>query len=337
MVTAAIWPALDYSRVPYRLYHDPEVYRHEQERIFRGPTWNFLALESRSRTRAISARPMSARRRSSSIATRTARSTPSSTAAPIAARWSGARRQRQRQGSHLHLSSLVLHAHGALIGDPVPPRAQGKGGMGPISTSGPNGLRRLTVGGRTRARSSARFADGRRSLEDYLGAVRASGMIDRFFDKPIRILGYQRQRSAATGSSMPRTRATPITRACLHEFLVTFGLDRSTQRGGVKMDARHRHNMTWAEAATATPRRSRRAAYTARRRPLDYLALKEPALRELRPGARRSAEHRDARCSFRRGLVQINNSMAMRQIRPHGHDAVEVFQTMFGYADDTRR
>ena len=32
MVTAEIWPTLDYSRVPYRLYHDAEIYKQEQER-----------------------------------------------------------------------------------------------------------------------------------------------------------------------------------------------------------------------------------------------------------------------------------------------------------------
>ena len=37
MLNAAIWPTLDYSRVPYRLYRDPEAYQREQERIFRGP------------------------------------------------------------------------------------------------------------------------------------------------------------------------------------------------------------------------------------------------------------------------------------------------------------
>ena len=46
MVTAAIWPALDYSRVPYRLYHDAEIYAREQERIFRGPVWSYLGLDS---------------------------------------------------------------------------------------------------------------------------------------------------------------------------------------------------------------------------------------------------------------------------------------------------
>ena len=46
MINAAIWPALDYSRVPYRLYHDAEIYEREQERIFRGPVWSFLGLEA---------------------------------------------------------------------------------------------------------------------------------------------------------------------------------------------------------------------------------------------------------------------------------------------------
>ncbi len=39
------WPDNDLSRAPYRVYTDTELYALEQERIFRGPTWNFLALE----------------------------------------------------------------------------------------------------------------------------------------------------------------------------------------------------------------------------------------------------------------------------------------------------
>ena len=40
------WPRNDYSRIPYWLYHDPQIYAQEQERIFKGPTWSFLGLEA---------------------------------------------------------------------------------------------------------------------------------------------------------------------------------------------------------------------------------------------------------------------------------------------------
>ena len=39
------WPEGGLARVPYRLFSDPEVYALEQERLFRGPVWNYLCLE----------------------------------------------------------------------------------------------------------------------------------------------------------------------------------------------------------------------------------------------------------------------------------------------------
>jgi len=35
----------DGSRIPYEVYSSQEIYDLEQERIFRGPTWSFVALE----------------------------------------------------------------------------------------------------------------------------------------------------------------------------------------------------------------------------------------------------------------------------------------------------
>ena len=40
------WEQNDYSRIPYRLFHDPLVYALEQQRIFRGAVWNYLCLEA---------------------------------------------------------------------------------------------------------------------------------------------------------------------------------------------------------------------------------------------------------------------------------------------------
>src|SRR6201999_655072 len=39
------WPIEGVTRAPYRLFTDPEIYEQEQQRVFRGRTWNFLGLE----------------------------------------------------------------------------------------------------------------------------------------------------------------------------------------------------------------------------------------------------------------------------------------------------
>ncbi len=40
--SAAIFRVRDGSRVPYAVFNSPEIYALEQERIYRGKTWNFL-------------------------------------------------------------------------------------------------------------------------------------------------------------------------------------------------------------------------------------------------------------------------------------------------------
>ena len=40
------WPDPGYTRVPFRVYSDEEIYRLEHEKIFRGPVWNYICLEA---------------------------------------------------------------------------------------------------------------------------------------------------------------------------------------------------------------------------------------------------------------------------------------------------
>jgi anthranilate 1,2-dioxygenase large subunit len=45
MTSAALnWPKEGNARVPYRMFTDPEIYRAELDRLFLGPTWQYLAL-----------------------------------------------------------------------------------------------------------------------------------------------------------------------------------------------------------------------------------------------------------------------------------------------------
>src|SRR5258708_33485007 len=45
-LTMQSWPKEGIARVPYSVYLDASVYRMEQEKIFRGSTWNYVALEA---------------------------------------------------------------------------------------------------------------------------------------------------------------------------------------------------------------------------------------------------------------------------------------------------
>jgi phenylpropionate dioxygenase-like ring-hydroxylating dioxygenase large terminal subunit len=176
------------------------------------------------------------------------------------------------------------------------------------------------------------LADDCEPLEDYLGAP-VLAQLRRLFDRPVRVLGYNRQRIRGNWKLYAENTRDNYHASLLHEFLVTFGLDRSTQIGGVKMDARHRHNITWAEADSDADIAGQ--AYGEARVRSNYLSLKEPELVRFR---RERADPLNIAITsvFPSAVfVQISNSLAVRQIRPRGIDEVEVFQTMLGYADDS--
>jgi anthranilate 1,2-dioxygenase large subunit len=150
---------------------------------------------------------------------------------------------------------------------------------------------------------------------------------------PSTFLGYNRQRIRGNWKLYAENTRDNYHASLLHEFLVTFGLDRSTQIGGVKMDARHRHNITWAEAESDTAELAQEA-YGAAHVRSNYLSLQEPELVRFRRERADSLNIAITSVFPSAVFVQISNSLAVRQIRPRGIDEVEIFQTMLGYADD---
>ncbi len=331
MLTSEIWPALDYSRVPYRLYHDVEAYEREQERIFRGPTWNFLGLEAEIanngdfRAAYVGDTPV--------VVNRGANGAIHAFVNRCAHR--GAMVRRELSGNATE-HTCIYHQwcyglDGGLKSIPFRRGIRGQGGMDPSFDMAAHGLRRLTVESINGALFGT-FADDPEPLEDYLGAP-VLAQLRRLFDRPVRILGYNRQRIRGNWKLYAENTRDNYHASLLHEFLVTFGLDRSTQVGGVKMDARHRHNITWAEAESDTDDMAQEAYGGARVRS-NYLSLKEPELVRFR--RERADPLNIAITSVFPGavFVQISNSLAVRQIRPRGVDEVEIFQTMLGYADD---
>ena len=331
MLNAAIWPTLDYSRVPYRLYHDPEAYQREQERIFRGPTWNFLGLEAEIpnpgdfRTTYVGDTPV--------IVNRDANGTIHALVNRCAHRGAMVRREMSGNASE---HTCIYHQwcyrlDGRLNSIPFRRGIRGKGGLDPSFDMAAHGLRKLQVTS-VSGTLFGTLADDVEPLEDYLGAP-VLAQLRRLFDRPVTILGYNRQRIRGNWKLYAENTRDNYHASLLHEFLVTFGLDRSTQVGGVKMDARHRHNITWAEAESDTAELAQEA-YGAAHVRSNYLSLQEPELVRFR--RERADSLNIAITSVFPGavFVQISNSLAVRQIRPRGIDEVEIFQTMLGYADD---
>ena len=249
MLTAEIWPALDYSRVPYRLYHDPEAYEREQEQDF--PRADLAPSRARGRdpepwrfSRDLCRR----RRRSSSTATE--HGAIHAFVNRCAHRGAMVRRELSGNASD---HTCIYHQwcyglDGGLMAMPFRRGISGKGGLDADFDMEAHGLRRLQVD----AIDGVLFGtlvDDAEPLEDYLGAPVLGTIAPACSTGRCSVLGYQPSADSRQLEVLsPRTPATTITPACCMNFCCTFGLDRSTQVGGVTMDARHRHNITWAEA-----------------------------------------------------------------------------------------
>ena len=331
MLDAAIWPALDYSRVPYRLYHDADVYEREQQRVFRGPTWNYLGLEAELpnpgdfRRTWVGDTPVVVNRDRAGVIRAFVNRCAHRGALVRREAWGNAK-------EHVCIYHQWCYGlDGRLTAIPFRRGIRGKGGMDPDFDMGRHGLRTLRVA-TVRGVLFGTLSEAAEPLEDYLGPA-VMAQLRRLFERPVAILGYNRQRIRANWKLYAENTRDNYHASLLHEFLVTFGLDRSTQVGGVTMDGRHRHNITWAEADSDTADFANQAYGDARVRS-NYLTLKEPELVRFR--RERADPLNLAVTSVFPGavFVQISNSLAVRQIRPRGVDEVEVFQTMLGYRDD---
>jgi anthranilate 1,2-dioxygenase large subunit len=326
------WPTRDYSRIPFWLYHDDDVYALEMERIFRGPVWCYLALEAELpnpgdfRTTWIGDTPV--------VVSRGDDGTVHAFVNRCAHR--GAQIVRKTHGNAKD-HTCIYHRwcysrEGKLIGIPFKRGLKGQGGM-PDFDMVAHSPRQLTVESYRGILFGTFSPDKAEPLPVYLGTF-GTGMIERFMHKPIRILGYHRQMIHGNWKLYNENLRDTYHAGLLHEFFVAFGVDRASQKGGVKMDGRHRHNMNYAYAGSDTQEEARAAYAGTGGVAVDRLKLRDTAMltyhREFDDGLNLATP-----AFFPNALlIQINNSLATRQIRPKGKDAFEVFQTIFGYADD---
>ncbi|MGH7090474.1 MAG: aromatic ring-hydroxylating oxygenase subunit alpha, partial [Stellaceae bacterium] len=234
------WPEGGPARVPSWVYTDPEIYAREQERIFGGRTWSYVALEAEIAnpgdfiTTSVGDRPVVIARgldgRINVLANRCAH-----------------RGVAFCRSDHGNAHSFVCPYHqwtydlaGRLQSVPFRHGYKGRGGMDADFRLEDHPLQRLEVTVRNGV-VFASFDSAVEPFEQYLGP-KMLRYFDRVFDgRPLALLGYMRQRIPCNWKLMVENLKDPYHASVLHVFLITFGLFRLDQESAVEMDETGRH------------------------------------------------------------------------------------------------
>lgn len=317
--------------VPYEVFTSEVCYRLEQEKIFRGDTWSFVALEAELpepgdyKSTFIGDTPV--------IVTRDADDGFNVMQNRCAHR--GAMVCREPRGNAAHLECVyhqwAYDLKGQLLGVPFRRGVRGQGGMPKgfdLSAHGLDVLRCQSVSGLIFATFSSAVAP----LRNYLGETVVAS-IERLFNRPIKVLGDQRQFMHGNWKLYAENTRDPYHASLLHLFHNTFGLYRASQRGASVMDDTGQHSLLYTMAAT-TDETTDKEIYKDSRSYDTNFSLKDPSLLAGR------SEFDDGITlvilSIFPNLIvqQIANTLAVRQIVTHGAGAFELVWTHFGYADD---
>lgn len=323
------WPPGEVSRIPYWLYSDPEVYRRELERIFYGPHWCYVALDAEIPNPGDFKRSVVGERQV--IVTRL-----EDGSVAVVENRCAHRGVRFCQREHGTATEFVCPYHqwvyaptGELMGVPFRRGVKGQGGMPADFDPKAHGLRRLEVA-RRNGLVFASFDPAVPSFEDYLGPLMLQ-YYDRTYDgRPLKLLGYSRQRIPANWKLMMENIKDPYHAGLLHVFFVTFGLFRADQKSAVEMDPAGRHGVLVSRKGDKV----RNDVTQDMRQFQENLQLQDPRILDVVhewPGEATVV----MQTLFPSVILQQQvNSMSTRHIRPRGPGCFDFVWTHFGYADD---
>ncbi|HEY0296233.1 MAG TPA: Rieske 2Fe-2S domain-containing protein [Bordetella sp.] len=329
---AITWPTKDMSRIPYGAYHGEQIFEDEREKVFRGPTWNYLGLECEIpdagdfiTTFVGDTSVLVSRHANGHVHAYVNR-----------CKHRGAPLQRATFGnakSHQCIyHQWAYNLEGQLESVPFAKGMKGVGGLPSDFDKSSIHLDALKVEV-YKGVIFATFSDHAEPLLDYFGPE-VIHELDRLFAKKVKVIGYQRQRIFGNWKLYNDNVRDPNHGGLLHMFHVTFGLYRLGQVGGAKLDPKGRHNITYNQLGSDDTEAQKGYSDTNKVYQEGY------SLRDMRMLQYKN-EHPD-----RVSLVimsvfpsvvfqQIANSLCTRQIRPKGLDEVELYWTYFGYEDDT--
>ena len=329
--SARQWPAEGFTRAPYWVYTDPDIYAQEQAKIFRGKTWNYLGLEAEV------AEPGAYKTtyigETSVLLTRAEDGSLNAMVNRCAHR--GNMVCREAFGSAKKLN-CVYHAwnynlKGDLTHAAFSKGLRGEGGLPKDFDMAEHGLQKLRVA-TICGLVFASFSDETEALEEWLGDVAAG--IRRVLRKPLKVLGYDTQRIHANWKAYHENPRDSYHANILHTFYGTFGLSRQSQESGMVLDRAGRHVYFYTKAGTEKSGAGDKEAASALRSNNEQLTLEDPSILKWRDefGDGVSVQILTTYPSF--VLHQIANSLATRQLLPKGPTQSDLVWTYFGFGDD---
>jgi anthranilate 1,2-dioxygenase large subunit/terephthalate 1,2-dioxygenase oxygenase component alpha subunit len=323
------WPAEGATRVPYWVYQDAEVYRREQQRIWRGPTWSYLCLEAELPepqcfvTTRVGDMPV--------VVTRDAGGALHAWENRCAHR--GALICMQARGKAERFACIYHnwtydHA-GNLASVAFRKGIAGKGGLpadAKPESQAPKKLRVACLNGLVFGTLSSETPD----IEAYLGAD-VLRRLQRVMKKPVRVLGAYTQVLPNNWKLYMDNVKDMYHASLLHLFFTRFRINRLTQKGGFFVSPDGAHHCTFTEmvedAGDAYEKDGMRSAQG------EFALESREILEQVDEFGDRVAIQI---LSMFPGFVlhQIRNSLAARQVVPLGVDRTELHWTLFGFADD---
>ena len=325
------WPAEGLTRVPYPVFDDPELHAREQERLFRGATWNYLGLDCEIpkagdyRLNYVGDTPV--------ILCRDENGDVNAVVNRCAHR--GALILFERRGHRDNLSCVyhnwTYDLRGNLASVAFKRGVRGQGGMPADFDNAKHGLEKLRVAS-YRGIHFGTFSDETLPLEDYLGPVMRS-YLDRIYGRPMKVLGHHSQYLHNNWKLVMENVRDPYHASILHLFFGSFGLSRQTMKGEALVDERGWHHIVYTKRGTDDIRGSE---YEGGKLPnmKSHLQLNDRQVLDEWPefpdGITNMVQTIFPTVTFQ----QISNCLGVRHIVPRGPTESEWFWTLLGYADD---
>jgi anthranilate 1,2-dioxygenase large subunit/terephthalate 1,2-dioxygenase oxygenase component alpha subunit len=316
--------------VPFRLYSDADQYALEQERIFKGPTWNYLCLAVEVPNpgdflvTSVGETPI--------VVARTQTGELHAFVNRCAHRGSllCLKRRGNTDGITCVYHGWSYDLAGNLTGVAFERGVKRQGGMPEDFKRSEHNLRKLKVT-EFCGLVFGSFDESVPDFESYLGAE-ISARIRRVFKGPVKVLGRTTQLLPNNWKLYFENVKDSYHASILHLFFTTFEINRLNQKGGIIVDESGGHHVSYSIADQAVDNADYKRQ--ALRSSKDDFRLEDPSVVEVLDEFGDGIMMQILTVFPGFVLQQHLNSIAIRQLLPRGVDRSELVWTILGFDDD---